>query len=375
MNDFILPDGLEALRPRRIWVCYPLIWNEKKHNGVGGYDKPPINPNTLRNAQTNREDSRATFDKAAAQIGKTAEVTLKGGKVISVKVAGVGIALEGTGVIGIDLDNVYDPEKRKITREALSLVKEMGSYVEISPSGTGVHILASGSLPDKMYKKVIDGRRDIFGTNRAEYQLFNSGYMTLSGNTKMNGYSFSERTKEVAQIYETYFKPYFIKRTTSAIIPPSQTHESGSPVVSSNATGFTYERWLEDVSRLDDRALLEAIYKSPRVGEKVKRLYNGDMSDYNNDHSRADQALATYLYSFTNSRSRMIELFKSSALFDDYAERRKSRGYLECTFSKAETDCERLIGHIEFTPQEKKAYAQMKQKQELQKKRNSRPPF
>lgn len=374
MSNFKLPKGLEDLRAQKIWVCYPLLWNAKKHNGVGGYDKPPINPYTLRNAQTNREESRATFDEAVAQIGKTAELTLKGGKKALCNVAGVGIALEGTGICGIDLDNVIDPEANHMTRESGEILQIMDSYAERSPSGTGLHIIFKGSLPDDMYKKVIDGRPDAFSTNRAEYQLFNSGYMTLSGNA-VGTYNFSERTVEVSQIYERYFESNFKKRDDKFTQFTAQTPQRAPSVVSSGATGFTYERWLEDVARLDDRALLEAIFKSPRVGDKVRALYYGDMSAYNNDHSRADQALCTYLYGFTSDRERMIELFKSSTLFSDYSERRKSRGYLERTFSKAERDCDPLIGHIEFTPQEKKAYAQMRQRQEAEARKRMKQPI
>lgn len=352
-----IPKGLEAYRERRIWVCHPLIWNPNKHNGVGGYDKPPISPYTLGNAQTNKEESRATFEDAVAQIGKTATVNTKAGSV-TCKVEGVGIALEGTGICGLDADNVVDLERNKMTHESLEIMRLMSSYCEISPSGTGIHIIFEGSLPEVIYKKVIDGRVDIFGTKRAEYQLFNSGYMTISG-VSIGGYSIGERSAEIAEVYKTYFEPNFRTRETAVSItsPPS--------VVSSGTT--YHERWLQELQRLDDDKVLEAIFKSPKVGARVKALYNGDMSDYNNDHSRADQALASLLYSFTLDRSRMIRLFKSSRLFDDFQKRKKSRGYLEKTFSAAERNCEPLDGHIEWTREEKRAFAQKKAEEERRK--------
>lgn len=363
MAAFELPAGLEPLRGLKIWVCHPLIWNPKKHNHVGGYDKPPINPYTLRDARTNEEQSRSTFDEAVAQIGKAAQVSWHHDGVterLDVTVAGVGIALAGTGIRGLDLDNVVDMDRKKMTHEAGDIMRLMQSYCEVSPSGTGMHILFMGSLPEGMYKKTVDGRADIFGTNRAEYQLFESGYMTLSGDT-FGGYEIAERSAEAKQLYDTYFEPNFRRHEVT-------TTSSPSPVVSCGGSGYSYGRWLQEVQRLDDDALLDAIFKSPKVGARVKALYNGDMSDYNNDHSRADQALATYLYSFTSDRARMIDLFKKSRLFDDYQRRHKGRRYLELTFSKAERDSEKLVGHFEFTKAEKREYAQQKQAEEQRRK-------
>ena len=67
-----LPAQLAQLKERKIWLCYPMIWNEAKHNGVGGYDKPPVNPYTLYNGSSDNPESLATYEEAAAQIGKTA---------------------------------------------------------------------------------------------------------------------------------------------------------------------------------------------------------------------------------------------------------------------------------------------------------------
>ena len=134
----VLPKQLEPLRARRVWVCYPMIYNEKKHNGVGGYDKPPINPYTLRNGYTDREESLATFDEAAAQIGKTAKLNVKGyEELVETPVVGVGIAFGGTGVAGVDLDNVVEKRESgkgyKATDEALEIMKALRTYTEISP--------------------------------------------------------------------------------------------------------------------------------------------------------------------------------------------------------------------------------------------------
>lgn len=350
-----LPKQLETLRDRKVWVCYPMIWNETKHNGVGGYDKPPINAYTLKNASSDNPEHLATFDEAVAQIGKMAYVhakTFTG----SVEIVGVGVALSGTGVAGIDLDNVVDKERRVMTREANEIMKLLDSYTEISPSGNGLHILFLGSLPENV-KKIAKPKPDIFKTEKAEYQLFDSGYMTVSGEA-IGDYQIAERTKEVAEAYEKYFAEVAAIDKPSTEKPSTTKPSTSSSVVSS---GYTFERWLEEVARLSDADILERIFASDKLGSKVKALYNGDMSEQDNDHSRADQALVTYLYGFTHDRGLTERLFRTSSL---YRASGKSRTYLERTLNKAERNAGSYIGRIEFTAEEKKAYAQKKEAEE-----------
>ena len=351
-----LPKELEALRERRVWICYPLIWNEKKHNGVGGYDKPPINPYTLYNGASDNPESLATYDVAAAQIGKTARVRLpRRDELVECTVAGVGIAFSGTGVAGIDLDNVVDSERRVMTHEAGEIVKTMSSYTEVSPSGTGLHVIFLGKLPEGI-KKLAADKKDAFGTERAEYQLFDSGYIAISGNVIFE-YELAERTAQVAEVYEKYFREVEPIAALSTARPRSPATVSSSVV----SSGYSYERWLEEVKRLSDAEILERIFASGRTGDAVKRLYEGDTSDYSNDHSRADLALCTFLYGFTSDRALTERLFRSSRL---YRSKGKSRTYLDRTLTRAASERKQLVGHIEFTDAEKKAYAQKKEAEE-----------
>lgn len=332
-----------------------MIWNETKHNGVGGYDKPPINAYTLKNGSSDNPEHLATFDEAAAQIGKTAYIyskTFTG----STKVVGVGIALSGTGIFGIDLDNVVNKERWTTTREAAEIMKKLNTYTEISPSGKGLHILGLGELPANV-KKIAKPKNDIFGTEKAEYQLFDSGYMTVSGDV-VGSYEIAERTDQIAAAYELYFREITPIEHLSTQ-KPSTTKPSFPPSVVSS--GYTYERWLEEVKTLSDAEILERIFISGSTGRDVRALYNGDMSKYGNDHSRADQALCTYLYGFTSDREITERLFRTSQL---YRASGKSRNYLDRTLNKASTECAQLVGHIVFTAKEKKLYAQMKEQEE-----------
>ncbi len=58
---------------------------------------------------------------------------------------GVGFAfLPGDGLIGVDLDGMFDPATALMTERGAAIVASCNSYTEFSPSGKGVHIICSG---------------------------------------------------------------------------------------------------------------------------------------------------------------------------------------------------------------------------------------
>jgi primase-polymerase (primpol)-like protein len=63
-----------------------------------------------------------------------------------------------------------------------------------------------------------------------------------------------------------------------------------------------------------DEELIERA-KCARNGERFKRLWDGDISEYGNDHSRADAALCCLLAFWTGGDARRIDrLFRLSGL-------------------------------------------------------------
>ena len=48
----------------------------------------------------------------------------------------------------MDLDDVRHPESGETTREAAAILEALGGFVEISQSGTGLHVFVRGGLPD-----------------------------------------------------------------------------------------------------------------------------------------------------------------------------------------------------------------------------------
>jgi putative DNA primase/helicase len=98
--------------------------------------KMPINPVTGKCAKANDPDTWGTFNQAIEAMS-TFE---RNG------VDGIGVQL-GEGLCGIDIDHCIN-EHGQISEKALDIIMTMKSYTEKSVSGTGVHILYKGTLPD-----------------------------------------------------------------------------------------------------------------------------------------------------------------------------------------------------------------------------------
>jgi len=61
--------------------------------------------------------------------------------------SGIGFAfLPGDGLIGVDVDHAIDPATGQPSELCRLVVDSLGSYTELSPSGTGVHVIVAGEV-------------------------------------------------------------------------------------------------------------------------------------------------------------------------------------------------------------------------------------
>lgn len=390
--SMVLPKQLEALAECKLWVCYPLIPNPDKHGGLTGdtgYDKPPFSPIPTKNgklvyASTKHPESWGTYTEAVAQIGKTVRAYNKHtDQWEDHELKHVGLIDPG-GIIMFDFDGVINPSnpklngKRSITPEAAEIVNKLDSYTEVSASGKGLHVLCIGSLPKDIHGKKAYNKRDAFGSDKAEYEIICSTeaeegqegklvYFGLTFNV-VGERGLNERTTQIAEVYDKHFrkpKPVPVYRSSG-----SSASGSDSSVVSSG--GVPRSQWLEFIKRSGDADILEGIFQSGSTGAQVKALYDGfhnfvvegEKNKGKPDHSRADFMLLLYLYGFTSDRDLTLRLFKQSKL---YRATGKSIDYLERTMDKVINGNPMLyVGHVlSFTDEEKKAWAQKKEQEEL----------
>ena len=104
---------------------------------VGRTGKVPKSPHTGAAAKSNDPKTWGTFEEAAEGLQRFKEWD------------GLGLMFDAAqyGVFGVDLDHVIDRETGAVDERAAAVVEALDSYAEISPSGTGVHILCRGQLP------------------------------------------------------------------------------------------------------------------------------------------------------------------------------------------------------------------------------------
>ncbi len=219
---------------------------------------------------------------------------------------GVGIML-GDGLVGIDLDACRDPESGAIESWAQKIVDTLDSYTEVSPSGTGVHVYAKGSLAGERRRR---GAFECYGSGR---------YFTVSG-VHLDGAptTVEERTAELAAVYHTIFG--------------EADHADGAD---HRVDHQHHHVDLEDVDLLE-RA------RNGKNGERFGALYDdGNWQAHYESQSEADLSLCNTLAFYTGcDADRMGRLFHQSALVRAKTDSRRRDGtYLTDTIQKAITDC------------------------------------
>ncbi len=154
----VIADNIpEPIRSRPQWVAWQFL------ERGGKWTKTPIDPHTGRYA---RVDTPATWGTLAEALDCRAARGL----------AGVGYVLTAEdGITAIDLDHVVEPTTGAVAPWAAAIVARIDSYTELSPSGTGLHILAGGSIPPGRHRK---GQIEMYDRER---------YITITGQRPAGG--------------------------------------------------------------------------------------------------------------------------------------------------------------------------------------------
>lgn len=236
-------------------------------------DKVPHNPRTGYRASVTNPATWCTFEDACAAANT-------GG------FSGIGFVFTGNDpFVGVDFDHcITDGQLNPWVEQQL---RRLESYTELSPSGTGLHVICRGKLPGKAVKN-------------CQAEMYDRGrYFTFTGNIYGAPRGVSEAGSGLSDLYKE-LSPQKEDPKTEHIRP------------------------LRTSVQLTDPELIEKA-SSAHNGERFKALYSGDMSEYAGDHSRADMALVNLLAYWTNGDvERMDRLFRQSGLMRDKWDRRQS---------------------------------------------------
>jgi len=275
-----VPAELQALDR---WVC----WQRESRDGKG--TKVPYRAARPHERASSTDPSTwGPFDMAVA-VAETG------------KAAGLGFVL-GDGLVGIDLDNVLDEQnelRKDFPVEGIGAwLVALGSYVEISPSGRGLHVIGLGELPS--WSRNRKGPVEVYSRDR---------YLTITGHV-FEGLGRFGALRHLDDFLDA-----------AGLRQPESTNGSGLPVVPID---------------LDDRELLGRAMRAKSGGE-FGDLYEGRWEGRYPSQSEADQALCNKLAFWTGRDSeRMDRLFRSSGLYrqkwgrDDYRERTLDKAIAGC---------------------------------------------
>ena len=252
----------------------------------GNPTKVPYMPGTTRRASVNDPSTFKPFDVAVA--AKSYD--------------GIGIRVCGK-IVGIDLDHCIEDGKLLPWAQAI-IDRFKPTYIEISPSGTGIRIfclLSDGFTYDTQTYYIKHGDIEVYipgYTNR---------FLTVTGNALTDA-DVVEMEEALIWLLETYMRRPTPPTPTIAI--PGESYLSDEEVISKASVAHN--------------------------GEKFRQLWNGDISGYKS-HSEADAALLAILAFWCGGdQEQMARLFRQSGLMrDKWDEYRGADTYGNISIGKA----------------------------------------
>ena len=263
----VIPD---ALVERKQWVC----WREEDRDGKP--TKVPVVPTSGAFASTTDPDTWTGFE-TALEFLATGEAD------------GVGFVFsEDDPIVGVDLDDCREPETETVDSTAQDIIERLDSYTEVSPSGTGFHVLVAGTLPD--------GRN-----RRGSVELYDSArFFTVTGD-HVDGTSarVARRQDALDAIHRDYVQN-----------DETDDSDTGNPPAGG---GAAHADSGTDAVDLEDTEVLENA-RTAENGEKFDQLWTGSTAGYDS-HSEADMALCCLLAFWTGGdRAQIDRLFRQSEL-------------------------------------------------------------
>ncbi|MFP4050706.1 MAG: hypothetical protein ACLFVB_03070 [Thermoplasmata archaeon] len=264
MIENLDPDDLSSLREVDNWINW--IYRDGKKLPVGSNKSKVLHPiNALD------KDNQMSFEDAYRSAQYRTYI-------------GLGFVFnEDDDFVGIDLDDCIYFEEMDI--EMMELVERLDSYTEISPSGKGLHIIVRSEN--------IEGLKTVKNSENGVEIYPKKRFFTITGDVINKVSNIPYRDEDLSKVIDKY-----------------RVKKEGC------SSGRKYRRTRPKFDKLEDEELLEKAFNS-KVGDKFKRLWEGDISDYPS-HSEADLALLSYLAYWTNcDRDQMERLFERSGLVRD----------------------------------------------------------
>lgn len=289
-----IPDYMKQKRHR--WVVWKWVWDKKR----GKWTKQPFAPGLTRPCDVAGARRRAWWSLEVCMAAYRGENLYHP----DAQPDGIGyVIFEGDGDAGVDFDACRNSDTGELEQWAADAVAQFDTYTEVSPSGTGCKSIARATRSDESTKR--HGHVEFY--TRARFFCI-TGHRLPGTPPTVNA-----RQVELDAIAAKFLPaPEPKKKPVSVGATPHYTHIA--PIA-------------------EDAELLDRALRHPRFA----RLWNGDISSNDNDHSKADLSLCCSLAFWTHGDAgRMDRLFRASSLYrPKWDEHRGKRTYGEITIAKA----------------------------------------
>jgi hypothetical protein len=290
-----IPEGLRR-EPR--WVC----WKRQTRNGR--ITKLPVDPRTGKMASSTDPSTWASFDEASLAVERW-------------HASGVGFVFgPDRRFTGLDLDHVI--ADGHLADAYRWVVSQAHTYVEVSPSDDGLHLIFEGQKPEGASKSR-KGPVEMYDHDR---------YFTVTGNVFEGNNTLGSNPAVIEKAYRLWIDPEYRKPTEQRNLAQANSAEAAT----NQAAGSP---------ALSDADLLERAYASTS-GAAIRALMDGDMSAQGNDHSAADMALCSHLaFWCAGDAERIDRIFRVSGLMrDKWDSRRGTSTYGAQTIEHAIEGCQ-----------------------------------
>ncbi|MCC6680722.1 MAG: hypothetical protein IT445_07450 [Phycisphaeraceae bacterium] len=287
--EAIVANTPDCLKQRAQWVCWKYVERDGKPT------KCPVNARTGELADSTAPGTWASFDEAIAAAQSSDQL------------AGVGYVFATDDPhCGIDLDRCIDPTGGAFKPWAQRIISNIGSYTEVSPSGTGVKIFVIAEKPgERCRRRYEDGEVEMYDRDR---------FFTVTGaRCETVPATVESRQDQINTLYVEVF---------------GETDEPAKPAA---------VRLPSDNGHLDDAEIIRlASTRRNGRGEKFAQLWAGDWNAHFNSWSEADSSVIFTLAYYTKDAGQIDRMFRGSGLMrDKWDEYHGEQTYGNMTITKA----------------------------------------
>lgn len=267
----------DELKKRNQWVFWKKVKRENEMT------KRPYNPKNGELASTTDNMTWSSFGDALRAFRN------KDGD-------GIGFVFSSTDPFcGVDLDDVI--KEGELSSDAKTIIENLQSYTEVSPSGNGFHIIVKGA---KKGDKARKGFVEMYDKGR---------YFTFTGEVFKGYETIKDRQKELDKVYRKYLE--------------EDTERNNQHDVDS-----VYSPIDESIKDLHQKAI------NADNGEKFRRLYNGSTGGYPSQ-SEADLALLGLMAFWSQGDANKMERWFSKSALGGREKWRNREDYRKRTIKKA----------------------------------------